>query len=86
MTPSTPTATATDPMRRKPSTVLGMDAKAWQGLPEPWFRPEPGQAAGLERDVAVPISEISRWLGQKSIITTVDLYGHLRPRGHPPRP
>jgi integrase len=27
----------------------------------------------------VPISEISRWLGHKSITTTVDLYGHLVP-------
>jgi integrase len=27
----------------------------------------------------VPISEVSRWLGHKSIITTVDLYGHLVP-------
>jgi integrase len=25
----------------------------------------------------VPISEVSRWLGHKSITTTVDLYGHL---------
>ena len=28
---------------------------------------------------AVPISEVSRWLGHKSITTTVDLYGHLVP-------
>ena len=27
----------------------------------------------------VPISELSRWLGHKSITTTVDLYGHLVP-------
>jgi integrase len=27
----------------------------------------------------VPISEVSRWLGHKSITTTVDLYGHLVP-------
>ncbi len=27
----------------------------------------------------VPISEISRWLGHKSITMTVDLYGHLVP-------
>lgn len=27
----------------------------------------------------VPISEVSRWLGYKSITTTVDLYGHLVP-------
>lgn len=27
----------------------------------------------------VPISEVSRWLGRKSITTTVDLYGHLVP-------
>ena len=27
----------------------------------------------------VPISEISCWLGHKSITTTVDLYGHLVP-------
>jgi integrase len=27
----------------------------------------------------VPISEVSRWLGHRSIITTVDLYGHLVP-------
>ena len=27
----------------------------------------------------VPISEVSRWLGHKSIATTVDLYGHLVP-------
>jgi integrase len=26
-----------------------------------------------------PISEVSRWLGHKSITTTVDLYGHLVP-------
>ena len=26
-----------------------------------------------------PISEVSRWLGHKSIATTVDLYGHLFP-------
>ena len=28
---------------------------------------------------AVPISEVSRWLGHRSITTTVDLYGHLVP-------
>lgn len=27
----------------------------------------------------VPISEVSRWLGHKSITATVDLYGHLVP-------
>jgi integrase len=27
----------------------------------------------------VPISEVSRWLGHKSITTTVDLHGHLVP-------
>ena len=27
----------------------------------------------------VPISEICRWLGHRSITTTVDLYGHLVP-------
>jgi integrase len=27
----------------------------------------------------VPISEVSRWLGRKSITTTVDVYGHLVP-------
>jgi integrase len=27
----------------------------------------------------VPISEVSRWLGHNSIVTTVDLYGHLVP-------
>ena len=27
----------------------------------------------------VPISEVSRWLGHRSITTTVDLYGHLAP-------
>lgn len=27
----------------------------------------------------VPISEVSRWLGHKSITTTVDPYGHLVP-------
>jgi integrase len=27
----------------------------------------------------VPISEVSRWLGHKSITTAVDLYGHLVP-------
>jgi hypothetical protein len=27
----------------------------------------------------VPISEVSHWLGHKSITTTVDLYGHLVP-------
>jgi integrase len=27
----------------------------------------------------VPVSEVSRWLGHKSITTTVDLYGHLIP-------
>jgi integrase len=27
----------------------------------------------------VPISEVSRWLGHKSITTTVDLYGHPVP-------
>jgi hypothetical protein len=27
----------------------------------------------------VPISGVSRWLGRKSITTTVDLYGHLVP-------
>jgi integrase len=52
-------------------------------------------AAGLPRDATfrdlrhtfastaltegVPISEVSRWLGHKSITTTVDLYGHLVP-------
>ena len=25
------------------------------------------------------VSEVSRWLGHKSITTTVDLYGHLVP-------
>lgn len=28
----------------------------------------------------VPIHEVSRWLGHKSIKTTVDIYGHLAPR------
>ena len=28
---------------------------------------------------AVPISEVSQWLGHRSITTTVDLYGHLVP-------
>jgi hypothetical protein len=28
---------------------------------------------------SVPISEVSRWLGHKSITTTIDLYGHLVP-------
>jgi integrase len=28
---------------------------------------------------SVPISEVSRWLGHRSITTTVDLYGHLVP-------
>ena len=27
----------------------------------------------------MPISEVSRWLGHKSITTTIDLYGHLVP-------
>jgi integrase len=27
----------------------------------------------------VPIREVSRWLGHKSIKTTVDIYGHLVP-------
>jgi integrase len=27
----------------------------------------------------VPISEVSRWLGHRSITTTVDQYGHLVP-------
>ena len=27
----------------------------------------------------MPISEVSRWLGHRSITTTVDLYGHLVP-------
>ena len=27
----------------------------------------------------MPISEVSRWLGHKSITTTVDPYGHLVP-------
>ena len=27
----------------------------------------------------VPILEVSRWLGHRSITTTVDLYGHLVP-------
>jgi hypothetical protein len=27
----------------------------------------------------VPISEVSHWLGHRSITTTVDLYGHLVP-------
>jgi integrase len=27
----------------------------------------------------VPISDVSRWLGHRSITTTVDLYGHLVP-------
>jgi integrase len=31
----------------------------------------------------VPISEVSRWLGHKSITTTVDLYGHHVPRKCP---
>jgi hypothetical protein len=30
----------------------------------------------------VPISEVSRWLGRKSITTTVDLYGHLVPEAN----
>jgi integrase len=30
----------------------------------------------------VPISEVSRWLGHKSITTTVDLYGHLVPEAN----
>ena len=29
----------------------------------------------------IPISEVSSWLGHKSITTTVDLYGHLVPEG-----
>ena len=27
----------------------------------------------------MPLSEVPRWLGHKSITTTVDLYGHLVP-------
>ncbi len=27
----------------------------------------------------MPIHEVSRWLGRKSIKTTVDIYGHLVP-------
>ncbi len=27
----------------------------------------------------IPIHEVSRWLGHKSIKTTVDIYGHLVP-------
>jgi integrase len=34
----------------------------------------------------VPISEVSRWLGHKSITTTVDLYGHLVPEAGRPGP
>ena len=33
----------------------GMDAKARPGLTEPWFRPEPGRTAGLERELAAEI-------------------------------
>jgi hypothetical protein len=43
------------PLHQKPSTVLAVDAKARQGLPEPWYRPEPSQAAGLEKEAAVEI-------------------------------
>ena len=35
--------------------------------------------AGTALAEGVPISEVSRWLGHKSITTTVDLYGHLVP-------
>ena len=38
----------------------------------------PGFALVLDA-AGVPISEVSRWLGHKSITTTVDLYGHLVP-------
>ena len=34
----------------------------------------------------VPISEVSRWLGRKSMTTAVDLYGHLVPAGQRARP
>ncbi|MFF1421236.1 tyrosine-type recombinase/integrase [Streptomyces sp. NPDC058280] len=27
----------------------------------------------------VPIHEVSRWLGHRSINTTIDIYGHLLP-------
>lgn len=35
--------------------MLAMDAKARHGLPEPWFRPEPIQAAGLEQEATAEI-------------------------------
>ena len=35
----------------------------------------------LAADRVRVISEVSRWLGHKSITTTVDLYGHLVPEG-----
>ena len=44
---------------------------------------EPGAVArdALAADRVRVISEVSRWLGHKSITTTVDLYGHLVPEG-----
>ena len=37
--------------------------------------PAGGRSAAVDLDV----SEVSRWLGHKSITTTVDLYGYLVP-------
>ncbi|MFF0969991.1 hypothetical protein ACWDQO_29820 [Streptomyces sp. NPDC003703] len=35
--------------------------------------------AGITKPDGSPIHEVSRWLGHRSIKTTVDVYGHLVP-------
>jgi integrase len=55
-------------------------AIAATGLPEDTtFHDLRHTFASMALAEGVPISEVSRWLGHKSITTTVDLYGHLVP-------
>jgi integrase len=48
-------------------------------LPDTTFHDLRHTFASTALGEGVPVSEVSRWLGHKSITTTVDLYGHLVP-------
>ncbi len=66
---TTTTARSGSPRSAAAGTARRTRRSTTYGIPSP-ARPSPK---------ACPISEVSRWLGHKSITTTVDLYGHLVP-------
>jgi integrase len=75
--------------RTERGTLLGRDyygKRVWRpaieaaGLPaDTTFHDLRHTFASTALASGVPISEVSRWLGHRSITTTVDLYGHLVP-------